>query len=221
MVRPSAFRRVSSAGTEVVKEALDILLTNDNLSLIANSIMCDCCVNDAIRKFLQFQISTNITTVIITFFSTVASDEARTSVLTAVQLLWINIMMNTFATLTLTTNPTSESLLNRIPNTRGTQLFTADMIKTILGQSIYQVAIILVFHFPGRSSSVWTTQRRVIRSLSPSCSTPSSLVNASTWSIVGGSTTGSTYLRVFSTIGISSSSHLLVCSPSPSHSKKF
>ena len=208
------------AGTEVAKEASDIILMDDNFSSIVKAIMWGRCVNDAVRKFLQFQISTNITAVIITFVSAVASDQ-ETSVLTAVQLLWINIIMDTFAALALATDPASESLLDRMPDTRGTRLFTADIIKTILRQSIYQVAIILVFHFPGRSSSVWTTQRRVIRSLSPSCSTPSSLVNASTWSIIGGSTTGSTYLRVFSTIGISLSSHLLVCSPSPSRSKKF
>ena len=138
------------AGTEVAKEASDIILMDDNFSSIVKAIMWGRCVNDAVRKFLQFQISTNITAVIITFVSAVASDQ-ETSVLTAVQLLWINIIMDTFAALALATDPASESLLDRMPDTRGTRLFTADMIKMILGQSIYQVAIILVFHFLGHS----------------------------------------------------------------------
>lgn len=50
---------------------------------------------------------------------------------------------------TFTTDPASISLLDSKPDTRGTKLFTADMIKMILGQSIYQVIIILIFHFLG------------------------------------------------------------------------
>jgi Ca2+-transporting ATPase len=136
------------AGTEVAKEASDIILMDDNFASIVKAIMWGRCVNDAVRKFLQFQISTNITAVIITFVSAVASNE-EASVLSAVQLLWINIIMDTFAALALATDPASESLLDRKSDTRGARLFTANMIRMILGQSIYQVIIILVFHFVG------------------------------------------------------------------------
>lgn len=138
------------AGTEVAKEASDIILMDDNFSSIVKAIVWGRCVNDAVRKFLQFQISTNITAVIITFVTAVASDQEE-YVLTAVQLLWINIIMDTFAALALATDPTSKSLLDRKPDIHGTRLFTANMIKMILGQSIYQVVIILVFHFLGHS----------------------------------------------------------------------
>ena len=138
------------AGTEVAKEASDIILMDDNFASIVKAVMWGRCVNDAVRKFLQFQISTNITAVIVTFVSAVASTEEE-SVLSAVQLLWINIIMDTFAALALATDPASESLLDRKPDTHGTRLFTADMIKMILGQSIYQVIIILVFHFLGHA----------------------------------------------------------------------
>jgi len=138
------------AGTEVAKEASDIILMDDNFASIVKAIMWGRCVNDAVRKFLQFQISTNITAVIITFVSAVASNEEE-SVLTAVQLLWINIIMDTFAALALATDPATKSLLDRKPDTHGTRLFTADMIKMILGQSTYQVIIILIFHFLGHT----------------------------------------------------------------------
>ena len=138
------------AGTEIAKEASDIILMDDDFASIVRAIMWGRCVNDAVRKVLQFQISANITAVIVTFVSAVASTE-EVSILSAVQLLWINIIMDTFAALALATDPASRSSLDRKPDTRGTKLFTADMIKMILGQSIYQVAIILILYFLGHS----------------------------------------------------------------------
>ena len=87
------------AGTEVAKEVSDIILMDDNFSSIVKAIMWGRCVNiDAVRKFLQFQISTNVTAVVITFVTAVASN-SETSALSAVQLLQINIIMDTFAAL--------------------------------------------------------------------------------------------------------------------------
>jgi Ca2+-transporting ATPase len=136
------------AGTEVAKEASDIILMDDNFSSIVKAIMWGRCVNDAVRKFLQFQISTNVTAVVITFVSAVASDE-ETSVLSAVQLLWINIIMDTFAALALATDPATEKLLERKPDKKTAPLFSAEMYRMILMQSIYQIIVILVFHFRG------------------------------------------------------------------------
>ena len=136
------------AGTEVAKEASDIILMDDNFSSIVKAIMWGRCVNDAVRKFLQFQISTNVTAVIITTVSAISSME-ETSVLSAVQLLWINIIMDTFAALALATDPASEKLLDRKPDKKHAPLFTVDMYKMIMLQSVYQIIIILVFHFRG------------------------------------------------------------------------
>jgi len=136
------------AGTEVAKEASDIILMDDNFSSIVKAIMWGRCVNDAVRKFLQFQISTNVTAVVITFVSATASEE-EASVLTAVQLLWINIIMDTFAALALATDPATEKLLNRKPEKKTAPLFSAEMYRMILMQSVYQIAAILVFHFLG------------------------------------------------------------------------
>ncbi|KAG5642715.1 hypothetical protein DXG03_002291 [Asterophora parasitica] len=136
------------AGTEVAKEASDIILMDDNFSSIVKAIMWGRCVNDAVRKFLQFQISTNVTAVLITFVTAVASEE-EASVLSAVQLLWINIIMDTFAALALATDPATETLLDRKPEEKTAPLFTTDMYKQILIQSIYQIVVILIFHFLG------------------------------------------------------------------------
>ncbi|KAG2157932.1 Ca-transporting ATPase [Suillus bovinus] len=136
------------AGTEVAKEASDIILMDDNFSSIVKAIVWGRCVNDAVRKFLQFQISTNVTAVVITSVTAIASS-AETSALSAVQLLWINIIMDTFAALALATDPASPVLLDREPDRQTAPLFTVDMYKQILVQSIYQIIVILLFHFLG------------------------------------------------------------------------
>lgn len=136
------------AGTEVAKEASDIILMDDNFASIVKAIMWGRCVNDAVRKFLQFQVSTNVTAVVITLVTAVAST-TESSVLSAVQLLWINIIMDTFAALALATDPASEALLDRKPDKKTAPLFSVEMYKQILFQSTYQIIITLIFHFLG------------------------------------------------------------------------
>ncbi|KAH9831589.1 calcium-translocating P-type ATPase [Rhodofomes roseus] len=136
------------AGTEVAKEASDIILMDDNFASIVKAIMWGRCVNDAVRKFLQFQLSTNVTAVVVTFVSAVAS-ASESSVLSAVQLLWINIIMDTFAALALATDPASPALLDRKPEGKTAPLFSVNMYKQIIGQSAYQILIVLLFHFLG------------------------------------------------------------------------
>ena len=136
------------AGTEVAKEASDIILMDDAFSNIVLAIMWGRCVNDAVKKFLQFQISVNITAVIITFVSAVASAEEE-SVLSAVQLLWVNLIMDTFAALALATDPATPALLNRKPDRKTAPLITPEMLKMILVQAAYQIGVCLILHFLG------------------------------------------------------------------------
>lgn len=88
------------AGTEVAKEASSIILLDDNFRSIVTAIAWGRAVNDAVAKFLQFQITVNITAVALTFVSSVYSS-SNSSVLNAVQLLWVNLIMDTFAALAL------------------------------------------------------------------------------------------------------------------------
>jgi Ca2+-transporting ATPase len=88
------------AGTEVAKEASSIILLDDNFKSIVTAISWGRAVNDAVAKFLQFQITVNITAVVLTFISSVYSS-SNSSVLNAVQLLWVNLIMDTFAALAL------------------------------------------------------------------------------------------------------------------------
>jgi Ca2+-transporting ATPase len=80
------------AGTEVAKEASAIILMDDNFASIIVALMWGRSVNDAVQKFLQFQITVNITAMVVAFITAVQDSQMR-SVLTAVQLLWINLFM--------------------------------------------------------------------------------------------------------------------------------
>ncbi|KAK0648555.1 hypothetical protein B0T16DRAFT_388755 [Cercophora newfieldiana] len=138
------------AGTEVAKEAAAIILMDDNFASIIKGISWGRAVNDAVKKFLQFQLTVNITAVALTFISAVASDEEE-SVLNAVQLLWVNLIMDTFAALALATDPPGPTILDRPPDRKSAPLITVRMYKMIFGQAICQLGITLVLHFAGAS----------------------------------------------------------------------
>lgn len=88
------------SGTEIAKEASDIILLDDNFRSIVTAVKWGRSVNDAVAKFLQFQITVNITAVALTMVTAIYSSENE-SVLNAVQLLWVNLIMDTFAALAL------------------------------------------------------------------------------------------------------------------------
>ncbi|KAF6813603.1 calcium-translocating P-type ATPase [Colletotrichum sojae] len=138
------------AGTEVAKEASAIILMDDNFASIVKGMMWGRAVNDSVKKFLQFQLTVNITAVGLTFISAVASP-TQESVLNAVQLLWVNLIMDTFAALALATDPPTRSVLDRKPDRKSAPLITVRMTKMIIGQAIAQLVITLVLHFAGGS----------------------------------------------------------------------
>ncbi|RAQ55223.1 calcium-transporting ATPase 2 [Aspergillus flavus] len=136
------------AGTEVAKEASSIILLDDNFSSIVTAIAWGRAVNDAVAKFLQFQITVNITAVVLTFVSSLYSNDNQ-SVLSAVQLLWVNLIMDTFAALALATDAPTEKILHRKPAPKSASLFTVVMWKMILGQAVYQLAVTFMLYFAG------------------------------------------------------------------------
>ena len=136
------------AGSEVAKEASSIILLDDNFSSIITAISWGRSVNDAVKKFLQFQITVNITAVILTFVSAV-SNSSNHSVLTAVQLLWVNLIMDTLAALALATDAPTEKILQRPPEPKSAPLITMNMWKMITGQAIYQLLVTFVLYFAG------------------------------------------------------------------------
>ncbi|XP_058844477.1 plasma membrane calcium-transporting ATPase 2 isoform X2 [Acipenser ruthenus] len=134
------------AGTDVAKEASDIILTDDNFSSIVKAVMWGRNVYDSISKFLQFQLTVNVVAVIVAFTGACITQD---SPLKAVQMLWVNLIMDTFASLALATEPPTESLLMRRPYGRNKPLISRTMMKNILGHGIYQLIIIFTLLFAG------------------------------------------------------------------------
>jgi Ca2+-transporting ATPase len=133
------------AGAEVAGGASDIILMDDSFSSIVKAIMWGRCVNDAVRKFLQYRLSTGVSAAVILVVVALSSKE-----LSVVQLLWITIIMDTLATSLMTTDPASEALLDRKPH-KTAPLISVYMYKQVIFQSIYQIFVVLLFHFLGKS----------------------------------------------------------------------
>ncbi|XP_015198286.1 plasma membrane calcium-transporting ATPase 3b isoform X2 [Lepisosteus oculatus] len=134
------------AGTDVAKEASDIILTDDNFSSIVKAVMWGRNVYDSISKFLQFQLTVNVVAVIVAFTGACITQD---SPLKAVQMLWVNLIMDTFASLALATEPPTEALLLRKPYGRNKPLISRTMMKNILGHGVYQLTIIFTLLFVG------------------------------------------------------------------------
>ncbi|XP_073420408.1 plasma membrane calcium-transporting ATPase 2 isoform X3 [Dendrobates tinctorius] len=134
------------AGTDVAKEASDIILTDDNFSSIVKAVMWGRNVYDSISKFLQFQLTVNVVAVIVAFTGACITQD---SPLKAVQMLWVNLIMDTFASLALATEPPTESLLLRKPYGRNKPLISRTMMKNILGHGVYQLTLIFTLLFVG------------------------------------------------------------------------
>ncbi|KAL0268066.1 UNVERIFIED_CONTAM: hypothetical protein PYX00_010146 [Menopon gallinae] len=134
------------AGTDVAKEASDIILTDDNFSSIVKAVLWGRNVYDSIAKFLQFQLTVNVVAVIVAF---VGSCAVQDSPLKAVQMLWVNLIMDTLASLALATEMPTPDLLLRKPYGRTKPLISRTMMKNILGQAIYQLTVIFMLLFAG------------------------------------------------------------------------
>ncbi|CAL8268098.1 unnamed protein product [Merluccius merluccius] len=142
------------AGTDVAKEASDIILTDDNFSSIVKAVMWGRNVYDSISKFLQFQLTINVVAVIVAFFGACITQD---SPLKAVQMLWVNLIMDTFASLALATEPPTEALLMRKPYGRNMPLISHTMMKNILSQAFYQLVIIFAMIFVEHYTMVFNT----------------------------------------------------------------
>lgn len=134
------------AGTDVAKEASDIILTDDNFTSIVKAVMWGRNVYDSIAKFLQFQLTVNVVAVVVAFVGACAIQDTP---LKAVQMLWVNLIMDTLASLALATEMPTEELLKRKPYGRTSPLISRTMSKNILGHALYQLVILFVLIFYG------------------------------------------------------------------------
>jgi Ca2+ transporting ATPase len=134
------------SGTAVAKDASDIILMDDNFNSIVNAIKWGRNVYDSIAKFLQFQLTVNVVAISLAFIGAVVLEQ---SPLSAVQMLWVNLIMDSFASLALATEEPTPQLLERKPYPKTEPLISKKMTKHILGQSAYQLVLLLAIVFTG------------------------------------------------------------------------
>eukprot|EP00798_Chlamydomonas_sp_ICE-L_P032522 gene32522-17235_t len=135
---------VTGDGTEVTKEAADILILDDSFTSIIKSVLWGRAVYTNVQKFLQFQLSVNVSSLCIAFIGALAGTHRPLNVL---QLLWINLIMDTLAALALATERPSKDLLEKPPHGYKDAIITPCMWKHIIIQSVFFVTIMLVCLF--------------------------------------------------------------------------
>lgn len=135
-------------GTEVAKESSDIIILDDNFASVVKVVRWGRSVYANIQKFIQFQLTVNVAALIINVVAAVSSGDVP---LNAVQLLWVNLIMDTLGALALATEPPTDHLMHRSPVGRREPLITNIMWRNLLIQAAYQVSVLLVLNFRGRS----------------------------------------------------------------------
>uniref|UniRef100_A0A6N2LG38 Calcium-transporting ATPase n=1 Tax=Salix viminalis TaxID=40686 RepID=A0A6N2LG38_SALVM len=108
-------------GTEVAKESSDIVILDDNFTSVATVLRWGRCVYNNIQKFIQFQLTVNVAALVINFIAAVSAGEVP---LTAVQLLWVNLIMDTLGALALATERPTDELMEMSPVGRTEPLIT-------------------------------------------------------------------------------------------------
>ena len=135
-------------GTEVAKESSDIVILDDNFSSVVTVLRWGRCVYTNIQKFIQFQLTVNVAALVINFVAAVSSGKVP---LSAVQLLWVNLIMDTLGALALATEQPTNDLMNMPPVGRVDPLITRVMWRNLISQAVYQVLVLLILQFKGRS----------------------------------------------------------------------
>ena len=137
-------------GTEVAKEAADIILLDDNFASIVTAIKWGRNIYSNVRKFLQFQLVINIVAIVLMIVSSIALPP-NAPPLNTVEMLWVNLLMDTFAALALATEDPNVKLLNMQPYSKAESIITPVMWRNIIGQTVYQLVVVLTILFGGQS----------------------------------------------------------------------
>jgi magnesium-transporting ATPase (P-type) len=133
-------------GTDIAKDAADIVLLNDSFTTVIVATKYGRNIYDCIRKFLQFQLTTNVVAVFMTLLGGIVLKDAP---LNAIQMLWVNLIMDSFASLALATEPPTDSLLERKPFKKGSSIITTPMLINVASQSVFQIILLTIILFYG------------------------------------------------------------------------
>lgn len=128
------------SGTSVAKEASDITLIDDSFNSITNAVLWGRTIYQNIQRFIIFQLTINVAALIIDFIGAIFWGKLP---LTVIQLLWINLIMDTFAAGALASLPADPKVMKDKPRDRNAFIVTKEMAKSIFGIGILFVVLLL------------------------------------------------------------------------------
>ncbi len=132
------------AGTDVTKEAADMVLLDDSFSTIIKAVQWGRGIYENFKRFIQFQLTVNVSSVVVVIASILAGFSAP---FTALELLWINIIMDGPPALTLGLEPLRSDLLNRKPTKRNENIISKSMLTRIFTNGIFISIVFMLQHF--------------------------------------------------------------------------
>merc|ERR1719512_65068 len=128
------------AGTQIAKDAANIILLDDNFASIVVAAKWGRNVFDSIQKFLQFQLTVNISILTLNVYCAFANKD---SPLTVLHLLWLNLIMDSAASIALASEPPTDALLERPPTNRNDSIITPQMALNMIGIAVYEIGMTL------------------------------------------------------------------------------
>jgi Ca2+-transporting ATPase len=128
------------AGTEVAKEASKIVLLDDAFSTIVNAVHWGRSLYENIQRFIQFQLTINVSALVIAFLGPFFGVKPPFTIL---QLLWINVIMDTFASIALCSEPPRPGLMSLPPKRRDESIITRGMLENIFSTAAFFVVVMM------------------------------------------------------------------------------
>jgi Ca2+-transporting ATPase len=129
------------AGTEVAKEASKIVLLDDAFSTIVQAVGWGRSLYENIQRFIQFQLTINVSALTITFLGILFFNVKAP--FTVLQLLWINVIMDTFASIALCSEPPRPGVMQLPPKRRDENIVSPAMVRTIMTTASFFVIVML------------------------------------------------------------------------------
>lgn len=127
-------------GTSVAKEASDITLLDDSFNSIGTAVMWGRSLYKNIQRFIVFQLTINFVALLIVLLGSIVGTDLP---LTVTQMLWVNLIMDTFAALALASIPPSESVMNEKPRKSTDFIITPSMRNNILGVGMIFLVLLM------------------------------------------------------------------------------
>jgi Ca2+-transporting ATPase len=131
---------MGNSGTEVAKEASKIVLLDDSFTTIVKAVHWGRALYENIQRFIQFQLTINVSALVITFLGPFLGLKPPFTVL---QLLWINVIMDTFAAIALCSEPPRPGVMRQKPKRRDESIINRPMLRTILSTSLFYVVVMI------------------------------------------------------------------------------